>query len=216
MRRYDINVCNLGQGYGHNYGVHGSKSKFGCGDVIGMGIEYPLFTADGFEAQELTVFYTKNGENLGPAYEVPFQTWYGCIGIDSYDIIEINFGDKPFVFDIEGYDAEKFNAYRPPDAVERILALEYTNYFHIIQDNVEDFYYYHRGDSDDDYIMNDFTAPEEVLEYFHPIFRGQDEDEDDDYEVVNDYGHDDDDDDDDDEQYYMEDVHSNDDSHVDD
>lgn len=70
---------------------------FGVGDVIGCGIDY----------HERAIFYTHNGKFLGYAFtslsdrELQ-KNWYPVVGIDSKSVIKCNFGQSPYVFDLEG------------------------------------------------------------------------------------------------------------------
>ena len=70
---------------------------FGSGDVIGCGIDY----------HERAIFYTHNGKFLGYAFisltdrELE-KNWYPVVGIDSKSVIKCNFGQTPYVYDLEG------------------------------------------------------------------------------------------------------------------
>ncbi len=69
---------------------------FGAGDVIGCGIDY----------HKRAIFYTHNGKSLGYAFtsltdrELE-KDWYPVVGIDSKSFIKCNFGQTPFLFDLE-------------------------------------------------------------------------------------------------------------------
>ncbi|CEM22484.1 unnamed protein product [Vitrella brassicaformis CCMP3155] len=69
------------------------------------------------------IFYTLNGEYLGPAFDLATdEPLLACVGVDCSCTIEINFGAKPFKFDVDAYfppmsippDARTFGA--TPDA----------------------------------------------------------------------------------------------------
>ena len=70
---------------------------FGPGDTVGCGIDY---VAQG-------IFYTLNGKFLGYAWKglgltlIQNQDWYPVVGIDTNSPINVNFGTKPFQFDLE-------------------------------------------------------------------------------------------------------------------
>ena len=68
---------------------------FTTGDIIGCGLNMV----------QNSIFYTKNGQNLGNAFiNLPtrYTDFYPTIGLCSPgEIVQINFGQEPFVFDIE-------------------------------------------------------------------------------------------------------------------
>lgn len=63
------------------------------GDVVGCGIDY----------ENHTIFFTKNGKHLGVAFKnVVMQQYYPTVGLHSKnECVRFNFGQKPFVFDID-------------------------------------------------------------------------------------------------------------------
>ena len=80
-------------GKGEDYGP-----SFVQGDTVGAGIH--------LENRE--IFFTKNGKKLGVAFQNVKATLYPTIGLHSQnEHVEVNFGAKPFQFDIEGMIAEE-------------------------------------------------------------------------------------------------------------
>ncbi|CAG8566010.1 9366_t:CDS:2 [Funneliformis mosseae] len=82
---------------GHVYGP-----TFTTGDTIGCGINFFNQTA----------FYTKNGIWLGIAFdEVTPGDYYPMIGLRTRgECVEANFGERPFIFEIESYAKVIFKA----------------------------------------------------------------------------------------------------------
>ncbi|CAG8798672.1 25505_t:CDS:2, partial [Racocetra persica] len=91
-----------------SYGYHGNgnifhaqfygtpySTTYGNGDVIGCCIDY----------NARTVFFTKNGINLGIAFNnIPLSRFYPMVGLRyPGQIVEANFGKSPFAFDIQLY-----------------------------------------------------------------------------------------------------------------
>ncbi|KAF9437753.1 hypothetical protein BGZ76_011283 [Entomortierella beljakovae] len=67
---------------------------FTTGDVIGCGVNF----------RDMSLFYTKNGVHLGVAFRNLKGTLYPTIGMRTVgEIIEANFGQRDFVFNIEDY-----------------------------------------------------------------------------------------------------------------
>ncbi|XP_055325349.1 ran-binding proteins 9/10 homolog isoform X1 [Sitodiplosis mosellana] len=89
-----------------SYGYHGddgnSFSSSGNGKSYG-----PTFTTDdiigcGVNLVTNTCFYTKNGHNLGIAFQDLPSKLYPTVGLQTPgEIVDANFGQQPFVFDIE-------------------------------------------------------------------------------------------------------------------
>ncbi|GLC57887.1 hypothetical protein PLESTB_001285500 [Pleodorina starrii] len=79
----------LGNGIGNDYGV-----KYGTGDVVGAALDF----------QRMQIFFTKNG-CLGKALPVKFTNpLYPTVSLQSPGaVLSVNFGQSPFVFDIEPY-----------------------------------------------------------------------------------------------------------------
>ncbi|KAK9504990.1 hypothetical protein O3M35_009148 [Rhynocoris fuscipes] len=104
----NVNLNQLPGWDSDSYGYHGDDGnkyhlsgngkpygpKFTTGDIIGCGINFI----------DKTMFYTKNGKNLGVAFlDIPYlaKKFYPTIGFQTKDaIIETNFGQNDFLFNI--------------------------------------------------------------------------------------------------------------------
>ncbi|CAG8448891.1 14315_t:CDS:2 [Acaulospora morrowiae] len=94
-----------------SYGYHGDD---GLAFKKGQGSEYgPLYSAGdtigcGINYYDRTIFFTKNGINLGIAFNnVSNKELYPVIGLISKgECVEANFGAMPFKFDITFYSKE--------------------------------------------------------------------------------------------------------------
>jgi hypothetical protein len=90
-----------------SYGYHGDDGNAFCGSGTGQ-VYGPTFTTGdvigcGLNLIEGSCFYTKNGHHLGTAFtDMPSQL-YPTVGLQTPgEIIDANFGQEPFLFDIEG------------------------------------------------------------------------------------------------------------------
>jgi hypothetical protein len=92
---------------GHSFCCSGTGKLYGptftAGDVIGCCINF----ING------TCFYTKNGSHLGVAFSNLKGSFFPSIGLRTPgEVVEANFGLRPFVFGIEHYvRSEKANLY---------------------------------------------------------------------------------------------------------
>ena len=93
---------------GNSFNCSGTGRKYGptysSGDVIGCGIDFHGKSA----------FFTKNGVWLGPAFEGIAQLdkvpVYPCVGLRTPgEVVEVNFGRRPFTFDIVSYVEERMD-----------------------------------------------------------------------------------------------------------
>ncbi|VDK41915.1 unnamed protein product [Anisakis simplex] len=91
-----------------SYGYHGDDGNFFCSS--GSGIAYgPTFSSNdtigcGINLVSKSIFYTKNGANLGTAISNLSNVvdLYPMIGLQKHgEILETNFGQKPFKYNIE-------------------------------------------------------------------------------------------------------------------
>eukprot|EP01137_Pigoraptor_chileana_P034436 Opistho-2@26975 len=86
---------------GHSFCSSSSGATYGpaytTGDVIGCCVNFV----------ESTCFYTKNGVNLGVAFRDLRGQLFPTVGLlTPGEVLEANFGQRPFEFDIEGYMQE--------------------------------------------------------------------------------------------------------------
>eukprot|EP00188_Purpureofilum_apyrenoidigerum_P005868 Plantae.Rhodophyta-Purpureofilum_apyrenoidigerum.ctg8156.p1 GENE.Plantae.Rhodophyta-Purpureofilum_apyrenoidigerum.ctg8156~~Plantae.Rhodophyta-Purpureofilum_apyrenoidigerum.ctg8156.p1 ORF type:complete len:426 (-),score=60.00 Plantae.Rhodophyta-Purpureofilum_apyrenoidigerum.ctg8156:293-1570(-) len=81
-----------GRGNGETYGP-----KCSTNDVVGMC----------WNLLDKSVFFTNNGAYLGVAFRDIEGTYFPTVGLRSRGaVVEVNFGKKPFVYDIESYAQE--------------------------------------------------------------------------------------------------------------
>ncbi|XP_074058327.1 ran-binding protein 10 isoform X1 [Macrotis lagotis] len=95
----------------HSYGYHGDDGHSFCSS--GTGQPYgPTFTTGDVigccvNLINNTCFYTKNGHSLGIAFTDLPANLYPTVGLQTPgEIVDANFGQQPFVFDIEDYMRE--------------------------------------------------------------------------------------------------------------
>ncbi|KAL5324183.1 hypothetical protein ACEPPN_008727 [Leptodophora sp. 'Broadleaf-Isolate-01'] len=83
---------------GHSFCCNSSGKHYGppfnAGDIIGCGINFRSNSA----------FFTKNGDHLGTAFrDINKEKLYPSVGMKkSGEHVRVNFGQSPFVFDIDG------------------------------------------------------------------------------------------------------------------
>jgi hypothetical protein len=74
------------EGQGESYGL-----PFTRGDVIGCG----------WNMQDGTIFFTKNGKHQGIAFKNVYGTFFAAVGVDSMDVTMLaNFGQMPILYDL--------------------------------------------------------------------------------------------------------------------
>ncbi|KAF9286799.1 hypothetical protein BGZ68_002551 [Mortierella alpina] len=94
-----------------SWGYHGDDGNIfgGCGNGRPFG---PIFTTGdtigcGINFRDMSLFYTKNGQFLGVAFRDLKGSLYPTVGMRTAgEIVEANFGQRDFVFDIESYVKE--------------------------------------------------------------------------------------------------------------
>ena len=85
---------------GHKFEESGRGDAFGptftTNDIIGCGV-----------SRDRRCFYTKNGEFLGVAFRNLPPNLFPTVGLETEgEVVEANFGQRPFKFDIEKYAAD--------------------------------------------------------------------------------------------------------------
>jgi len=91
----------------HSYGYHGDDGNSFCSSGTGQAYG-PTFTTNdiigcGLNLIDRSCFYTKNGHNLGVAFTDLPAYLYPTVGLQTPgEVVDANFGQEPFVFDIEG------------------------------------------------------------------------------------------------------------------
>lgn len=96
--------------------------KYGSDDIIGCC----------WDLVDNTVLFTKNGKNLGVAFSNLSGTLYPTVGMQSKGgRIKANFGDSPFVFDIEAYAQQQREK-----ALGIVMARDLPQDYRILSDTV--------------------------------------------------------------------------------
>jgi len=91
----------------HSYGYHGDDGHSFCSSGTGQAYGPTFTTGDvigcGINLIDGSCFYTKNGHHLGIAFQDLPSGLYPTVGLQTPgEVIDANFGQEPFKFDIEG------------------------------------------------------------------------------------------------------------------
>ena len=86
--------------HGHGDMLRPYGPSFGPGDTVGCGLDY----------RSRKIFFTKNGQFLGHAFEKVGKEaiekgLYPTVGVDTECPIYMNYGERPFRFDLRGFVA---------------------------------------------------------------------------------------------------------------
>ncbi|KAG0339440.1 hypothetical protein BG000_002128 [Podila horticola] len=131
---------------GNSFGGCGNGRPFGpvftTGDTIGCGVNF----------RDMSLFYTKNGAYLGVAFRDLKGPLYPTVGMRTVgEIVEANFGQQEFLFDIEEYvKEEKVEAWQALEDKLQKVAVE-QNQVGLMSQNLSDLvlsYMIHHGYSE--------------------------------------------------------------------
>ncbi|KAG0031592.1 hypothetical protein BGZ81_000938 [Podila clonocystis] len=131
---------------GNSFGGCGNGRPFGpvftTGDTIGCGVNF----------RDMSLFYTKNGAYLGVAFRNLKGPLYPTVGMRTVgEVVEANFGQQEFLFDIEEYvKEEKVEAWQALEDKLQKVAVE-QNQVGLMSQNLSDLvlsYMIHHGYSE--------------------------------------------------------------------
>ncbi|XP_037961708.2 ran-binding protein 9 isoform X2 [Plutella xylostella] len=106
LSAHGVNMNRLPGWDKHSYGYHGDDGHSFCSSGTGQPYGPTFTTGDvigcGVNLIDNTCFYTKNGHHLGIAFRGLPPNLYPTVGLQTPgEVVDANFGQSPFVFDIE-------------------------------------------------------------------------------------------------------------------
>ncbi|EAL42864.1 SPRY domain containing protein [Entamoeba histolytica HM-1:IMSS-B] len=85
-------------------GVHSDDGKLFNQNGTGVNFTEPFNSGEtlgvGFIPRSYQVFFTKNGKKIKNSITVKYQKMYPAMGFSTAYAVEVNFGHKPFIFDL--------------------------------------------------------------------------------------------------------------------